>query len=80
MAGMPYMVGERGPELFIPQSGGRIASNGISGGGGGRVEVFIHNFQTPFFDQHIDVRAAGVSAKVFKAGAKQSERERELRG
>lgn len=30
---MPYLVGERGPELFIPQTAGRIAANqNISGG------------------------------------------------
>lgn len=27
-AGMPYMVGERGPELFIPSSSGSISPNG----------------------------------------------------
>ncbi|MDO8597784.1 MAG: hypothetical protein Q7R45_14325, partial [Sulfuricaulis sp.] len=27
-AGTPYMVGERGPELFIPSSSGNIVPNG----------------------------------------------------
>ena len=31
-AGRPYLVGERGPELFVPQGAGRIDA----GGGGGR--------------------------------------------
>ena len=33
-AGRPYMVGERGPELFVPSRSGRIEPNGSSGGGG----------------------------------------------
>lgn len=31
-AGSPYVVGERGPELFVPQSSGSIVPNGASGG------------------------------------------------
>jgi hypothetical protein len=38
--GSPYMVGERGPELFIPNSQGSIVPNNkMSGGGGGGVTV-----------------------------------------
>ena len=33
-AGRPYMVGERGPELFVPGSNGRVER--LTGGGGGR--------------------------------------------
>jgi phage-related minor tail protein len=29
MAGTPYMVGERGPELFVPQSAGKIVPNNV---------------------------------------------------
>lgn len=36
-AGQPYMVGERGPELFVPNSQGSIVPNGNLGGGGGVV-------------------------------------------
>ena len=33
-AGLPYLVGERGPELFVPaQSGGIVPNTAISGGG-----------------------------------------------
>jgi hypothetical protein len=36
----PYMVGERGPELFVPNSSGSIvANNKLEGGGGGTVVV-----------------------------------------
>lgn len=33
-AGTPFMVGERGPELFVPRSSGNIIPNGSFGGGG----------------------------------------------
>lgn len=33
-AGTPYIVGENGPELFIPSSGGQVQPNGRMGGGG----------------------------------------------
>lgn len=42
-AGMPYIVGERGQELFVPGQSGRIIPNGGSGGGGGGViENHVH--------------------------------------
>lgn len=31
-AGMPYMVGEEGPEMFVPRGSGNIVPNGASGG------------------------------------------------
>ena len=33
-AGKPYMVGERGPELFVPNASGGIVANNDLGGGG----------------------------------------------
>ena len=41
-SGSPYMVGEKGPELFVPHSSGSIVPNGAmgsSGGGSGGVTV-----------------------------------------
>jgi hypothetical protein len=35
--GQPYMVGERGPEMFVPNSQGSIVPNNRMGGGGGVV-------------------------------------------
>jgi phage-related minor tail protein len=32
MAGTPYMVGERGPELFIPQTAGKVIPNNVLNG------------------------------------------------
>jgi phage-related minor tail protein len=37
--GRPYVVGERGPELFVPNARGRIEQ--IGGGGGRDVRVAI---------------------------------------
>lgn len=40
-AGMPYMVGERGPEVFTPNTAGRVLPNGALGGN--RTNVIIEN-------------------------------------
>ncbi len=37
----PYVVGERGPELFVPTSAGRVDANGTSGHGTRDVRVAI---------------------------------------
>jgi lambda family phage tail tape measure protein len=45
-AGVPIPVGERGPEMFVPNVGGNIVSNsalGASSGGTGNVQVSITN-------------------------------------
>jgi len=33
-AGLPYLVGERGPEMFVPDRGGNIVPNGAARSGG----------------------------------------------
>ena len=40
-AGNPYLVGERGPELFMPSRGGSIIPNNALGGGGTSVVVNV---------------------------------------
>jgi hypothetical protein len=46
-AGSPYIVGERGPELFVPSTAGRILNEhqmGNGGGGGGGAAInFVYN-------------------------------------
>ena len=37
----PYLVGERGPELFVPRSGGKIVSSNNVGGGSTNVVVNV---------------------------------------
>jgi len=45
--GRPYMVGERGPEMFVPNTGGRIVPNGALPKGGGTTVVNQNlNFST----------------------------------
>ena len=39
----PYMVGEQGPELFVPNSAGNIIPNGAGGGGGPVTNNYITN-------------------------------------
>ena len=45
-AGKPYMVGERGTELFVPNQSGSIVPNGNLGGGGGVVVNQTINLST----------------------------------
>jgi len=41
-AGTSYVVGERGPELFVPNTSGKIIPNGGSGGGGSTINVTVN--------------------------------------
>ena len=43
--GTPYLVGEVGPELFVPHSSGTIVPNHKLGGGGGRTRIVIENWE-----------------------------------
>lgn len=45
-AGTPHMVGENGPELFIPRVNGAVIPNGRLGGSGGVTVVQNLNFST----------------------------------
>jgi hypothetical protein len=42
LANYPALVGEQGPELFMPRSAGRIIPNNALGGGGGGGDVHFH--------------------------------------
>ena len=46
-AGRPFLVGERGPEIFRPNKSGTIVPSGGVAGGGGQVIVNINNSGTP---------------------------------
>ena len=61
-AHQPYMVGERGPELFVPRSAGTIVPNG---GGGGALVVHI-DARESFFDTPASLQrlAQKVSAAI----------------
>lgn len=40
--GKPYVVGERGPEVFVPNQSGRIIPNNKSGGSGGNISFNVN--------------------------------------
>jgi hypothetical protein len=40
-AGQMALVGENGPELFVPNSGGRIVPNNALGGGGAPANIHL---------------------------------------
>ncbi len=40
--GRPYWVGERGPELFVPTSAGRVEANGAGGGRAVRIAITVN--------------------------------------
>jgi len=42
-ANTPYLVGEQGPELFMPRSAGAIIPNNKVGSGGGGSNTYITN-------------------------------------
>jgi hypothetical protein len=57
--GTPYLVGERGPELFVPNSGGMVLPNSVTKGGlGGNTFAPITN---------IDARGSTMSEQAFRA-------------
>lgn len=63
--GRPYLVGERGPELFTPRASGRITPNNELGGG--RTEVTI--VPTKYFDAVVDGRIVQAAPHIAAAGA-----------
>ena len=67
LGGRMHLVGERGPELFVPGGHGTIVPNHrlALGGGGGTTNIFKGNLMTPEFWQMIqlgDQRAAQAGA------------------
>lgn len=73
-SGMPYIVGERGPELFIPSSSGTIVPNhAMSSGGGGNSyyidargadEARIAQLERTIIGLHATVERRAVAAVV----------------
>ncbi len=45
--GRAYMVGERGPELFVPTAAGRVEAGGLGGPGSGRAVTINVNVAVP---------------------------------
>ena len=68
-AGQPYMVGERGAELFVPNGGGRIIPNNKLGGSQGNTVVNFNGQATDAqsFDQQIAQREQMLIGMIDKA-------------
>lgn len=60
---MPYLVGERGPELFIPHTAGKIAANQNSGSGASVVRLELSGD----VEGRILQQSAGQSLQIVKA-------------
>jgi TP901 family phage tail tape measure protein len=58
-AGRSYVVGERGPELFVPQGSGQIIPNG-GAAGGDPVQVVIRVLPSGEFDARVENTARAV--------------------
>jgi hypothetical protein len=71
IAGNPYIVGERGPELFVPNASGTVIPNGQFGGGGGAsmVTYNINAVDTNSFKQLV-ARDPGFIFAVTEQGRK----------
>ena len=54
-AGRPFVVGEGGPELFIPSQSGRIAPHGSSAGGGVDAKAFAQAVADALQDVKLEV-------------------------
>ena len=71
-AGMPYLVGEHGPELIIPQTAGKVIPNNTlrspsipSMTGSGRAQqVIVHVVANDYFDAKVAQGAAAVAAPI----------------
>jgi hypothetical protein len=70
MPGRAYVVGERGPEMFVPRTPGTVLPNGAMGG---RIEVVV-SLQDEMLNVRIDNRAAGVAASVTRGALTEYDR------
>ncbi|PZQ56273.1 MAG: hypothetical protein DI555_06570 [Novosphingobium pentaromativorans] len=75
-AGLPYLVGERGPEIFLPSSSGQVIPNHeLANLGGGNGLGTQNNYYGPgadLFWSQVDQRAAGVAAPMSVASGVQA--------
>lgn len=65
-AGKSYLVGERGPEMFTPNTSGGIVSNKDMAGGGSGVSVNINNYSGQEVTQNYDEVRKIVTVEIGK--------------
>lgn len=73
--GMPYVVGEEGPELFVPRKSGTIIPNDAMGGGGTSVTVNVDNRgatgeAAAMFARSVPALAAQIESKIAEGLAR----------
>jgi phage-related minor tail protein len=68
MGGQPYMVGENGPEMFVPNTTGSITRNSDLGGGGAvTVNFSIVANDTQGFDELLSSRRGVITQIISDA-------------
>lgn len=70
--GAPYMVGENGPELFVPGQSGRIIPNGQGGVGGVVVNITVNATDAASFMRSRDQIAAEAGLAIQRATRRNS--------
>lgn len=79
-AGRPYLVGEKGPEIFVPgQSGGIVPNNQLAMAGGGETNINI-TYEIKAFDSKGATAAIAEQAPTIVGIVEQSFRKRGKRG
>jgi hypothetical protein len=77
MGNSPYIVGESGPELFVPQGTGSIVRNGdLGGGGGANINFNIQANDAQGFDDLLHERRGMITQFVRDAMTEQGQRSR----
>jgi len=74
--GGAYLVGERGPELFVPNTAGTVVSNEASGGrmGGATVNFNISTVDAEGFDTLLASRRGLITNLISDAMSRQGRR------
>ena len=67
-SGQSYLVGERGPELFMPRTAGTIVPNGQFGAMGGTTNV-TNNYINAIDTKSFEDRILGSSSAIWAANA-----------
>jgi hypothetical protein len=67
-AGSPYMVGERGPEMFVPERSGAIVPNGAGGQTINNITIHVDGSMLSTAAQLRDV-VGGAILDIYKSGA-----------
>lgn len=75
--GTSYLVGERGPELFVPRTGGTIVPNSALGGGGTSGRMRVEVVPSEYFNVRVTQIAGSVANDAVGSFA---EREARARG